>query len=513
MTSRARIIGLIGGPLIALVLFWWLPEQYTNDAGQLVTLTGAARTAAAVAIWMAIWWITEAIAVYATALIPLAVFPLTGAASIKSTAAAYGHELIYLFLGGFILALALERCGLHRRFALTALKAVGTRPTRIIAAFMFIAAFLSMWVTNTATTIMLLPVALSITKLVGDSGKQGPCKEGSGKDGAGIDDADLARRNFAVCLLLAIAYAATIGGIGTIIGTAPNVFLVSYIRTQMNVEISFAAWMQFGVPLVIVFVPVVWWLLSRVIYRVSSHPIVGADALLDRLHAELGPMSRAEKLTLTIFLLTAATWVMRPWLGNIVIGDVKPLAGLTDSGIAIIAALALFVTPGNLAEREFLMDWPTAVKLPWGLLILFGGGLSLAATLDQSGFSAFLGSQAVILSALPIFLIIVLVTAAMIFLTELTSNTATTATLVPVLYAVAVGLGLDPFLLIVPAGIAASCAFMLPVATPPNAIVFGSGLVSIPQMSRAGFWLNLVAILLIPFMAWAVIMPVLGVSF
>lgn len=497
MTSQARIIGLFCGPLAALIVFWWLPEQYVDDAGQLAALTVAARTAAAVAVWMAIWWITEAIAVYATALIPLAVFPLTGATPIKMTAAAYGHELIYLFLGGFVLALALDRCGLHRRFALTVLKAVGTRPTRIIAAFMFIAAFLSMWVTNTATTIMLLPVALSITKLIDESG---------GDDGP-------THRHFAVCLLLAIAYAATIGGIGTIIGTAPNVFLVSYIRTQMNLEISFALWMSFGVPLVIIFLPVVWWLLSRVIYPVPNRPIIGVNALLDRLHAGLGPMSRAEKLTLVIFLLTAGAWVTRPLLGRIAFGDVTPLAGLTDSGIAIIAALTLFVTPVNLAEREFLMDWPTAVKLPWGLLILFGGGLSLAATLDRSGFSVFLGSQAAILSPLPMLLIVVLVTGMMIFLTELTSNTATTATLVPVLYAVAVGLDIDPFLLIVPAGIAASCAFMLPVATPPNAIVFGSGLVSIPQMSRAGFWLNLVAILLIPFMAWAVIMPALGVSF
>lgn len=484
-------------------MFWWLPEQYINDVGQLVVLSAAARTAAAVAIWMAIWWITEAISVYATALIPLAIFPLTGATTIKETAAAYGHELIYLFLGGFVLALALERCGLHQRFALTVLRTVGTRPTRIIAAFMFIAAFLSMWVTNTATTIMLLPVALSIAKLL----------EGTGTDGAAPGGGDPGSDNFPVCLLLAIAYAATVGGIGTIIGTAPNVFLVSYIRIQMDYEISFALWMQFGVPLVAVFLPIVWWLLSRVIYRVPNRPIVGVANLLDRLHAGLGPMSRAEKLTLVVFLLTAGVWVTRPLLSRISFGGVAPLVGLTDSGIAIISALVLFVTPVHLAKREFLMDWHTAVKLPWGLLILFGGGLSLAATLDQSGFSAFLGSQAAILSALPILLIVALVTAMMIFLTELTSNTATTATLVPVLYAVAIGLGINPIQLIIPAGIAASCAFMLPVATPPNAIVFGSGQVSIPQMSRAGFWLNLVAILLIPFMAWIVIMPVLGISF
>jgi sodium-dependent dicarboxylate transporter 2/3/5 len=498
MTTRARIIGLFCGPLAALILFWWLPEQYVNDAGQAVELTTAARTAAAVATWMAVWWITEAISVYATALIPLAVFPLTGAASIRMTAAAYGHELIYLFLGGFILALALERCGLHRRFALTVLKAVGTRPTRIIAAFMFIAAFLSMWVTNTATTIMLLPVALSITKLI---------------DSAGAEKDVATKRNFPVCLLLAIAYSATIGGIGTIIGTAPNVFLVSYIRTQMDYEISFALWMMFGVPMVVVLLPVVWWMLSRVIYRISNQPIHGVDSLLNRLHGELGSLSRAEKMTFVVFLLTASAWVTRPLLGKITFGDVAPLAGLTDSGIAIIAALTLFVTPIHLGKREFLMDWTTAVKLPWGLLILFGGGLSLAATLDRSGFSVFLGSQASVLSPLPLLVIVAIVTGMVIFLTELTSNTATTATLIPVLYAVAIGLDIDPFLLIVPAGIAASCAFMLPVATPPNAIVFGSGHVTIPQMSRAGFWLNLIAILVIPLMTWAVIMPVLGVSF
>ena len=423
MTSRARIIGLFGGPLAALIVFWWLPEQYIDDAGQWVALTVAARTAAAVAVWMAVWWITEAIAVYATALIPLAIFPLTGAESIKVTASAYGHELIYLFLGGFILALALERCGLHLRFALTALKTVGTRPTRIIAAFMFIAAFLSMWVTNTATTIMLLPVALSITKLITDSDV----------NDSGAVDGDSVQQNFSVCLLLAIAYAATIGGIGTIIGTAPNVFLVSYIRTQMNQEISFALWMQFAVPLVILFLPVAWWLLSRVVFRVSNRPIAGVDTLLNKLYTKLGPMSRAEKRTLIIFLLTAGAWVTRPLLSRITVGDMTPLAGLTDSGIAIIAALALFVTPANLARREFLMDWPTAVKLPWGLLILFGGGLSLAATLDRSGFSAFLGSQAAVLSPLPLVLVVAIVTAMVIFLTELTSNTATTATLVPVL--------------------------------------------------------------------------------
>lgn len=493
MKARTSSVGLIAGPLLAGLLYLWLPEQYANEHGQLIVLTDAARATAATGLWMAIWWMTEAISIYATAMLPLAVFPLTGTATIKTTAASYGHELIFLFLGGFIIALALERCGLHRRFALRVLQFVGTRPTHIIGAFMGIAAFVSMWVTNTATTIMLLPVALSISHMVTE------------KMGRQDDD-------FPVCLLLGVAYAASIGGIGTIVGTAPNLFIVSFVQNQMGQEISFVRWMMIGVPLLLVFVPITWWLLSRVIFSISRDKIAGIDDLLSKLSAELGPLRRAEVLTLIIFVLTAAAWVCRPLLNRVSLGGVEPFAGLTDPGIAIIAALSLFVTPVDFRQREFLMDWQTAVKLPWGLLILFGGGLSLAAAVDHTGFSEFLGTRSLALAAMPTVVIVVLVTAMMIFLTELTSNTATTATLIPILYAVAMGLGINPYLLIMPAGIAASCAFMLPVATPPNAIVFGSGLVTVPQMARAGFRLNLIGIVLITILAYAVIMPVLGVT-
>jgi len=502
--NRARLIGLIAGPLIALLVYAALPDHYLDAQGQNVALGADARAAAGVAAWMAIWWMTEAIPVYATALIPLAVFPLTGAASIRTVAAAYGHELVYLFLGGFMLALALEKCGLHRRFALRVLRAVGTRPVRIVAAFMGISAIVSMWVTNTATTIMLLPVALSILQLLQESREvQG---EQAGAENATVD------RNFALCLLLGIAYAASIGGVGTIIGTAPNVFVVSYVKEIMGRDISFVRWMTFGVPLVVVFVPIAWWVLVRRVYPVAAVGISGVERLLFSMNDALGQMSRAEWRTLTIFVLTACAWVCRPLLNQIEVAGTTPLDGLSDAGIAVIAALLLFVTPADIRRGEFLMDWETAIKLPWGLLILFGGGLSLAATLDATGFSEFLGSQATALAFLPTLLIVTIVSAMMVFLTEMTSNTATTATLVPVLYAVAVGLSIDPYLLIIPACIAASCAFMLPVATPPNAIVFGSGLVSVPQMSRAGLWLNLVAILLIPLLAYAVIMPLLGLS-
>ena len=363
---------------------------------------------------------------------------------------------------------------------------------------MVIAASVSMWVTNTATTIMLLPVALSIIHLLQDSAR----------DDDGHDEQS---EHLALCLLLGIAYAASIGGIGTIIGTAPNVFLVSYAQELMGREISFVQWMQFGVPLVVAFVPIVWWVLTRRVYPITTRHIAGIDGLLSALEADVGRMSRAERLTLLIFVLTAAAWVCRPLLNGLEIAGARPLAGLSDAGIAVAAALLLFVTPVDIARGEFLMDWETAIKLPWGLLILFGGGLSLAATLDASGFSEFLGNRANVLAALPVVLIVTLVSAMMIFLTEMTSNTATTATLIPVLYAVALGIGIDPYLLIVPACVAASCAFMLPVATPPNAIVFGSGLVSVPQMSRAGFWLNIVAIALIPLLTFAIALPVLGI--
>jgi sodium-dependent dicarboxylate transporter 2/3/5 len=493
MTRRVRLAALIIGPVAGLLLLALLPESYVSTDGSRIALSGAARATAAVGLWMAIWWMTEAISIYATALLPLAAFPLLGATSIREAAVPYGHELIFLFLGGFVLALALERWGVHRRLALRVLSVVGSRPTRMVGAFMFIAAFISMWVTNTATTIMLLPVALSVLALVPEEQAQ-----------------TARRRNLCLALLLGIAYAASIGGVGTIIGTAPNVFVVSFIERQMNVEISFLTWTRFALPLVLVFLPMAWWLLVRRIFPLPSEPIAGVAELLAKLRDELGTPSRGERLVFAVFLATAAAWVTRPLLNELEIGGSRPLAGLTDPGIAVISALILFVTPVRPSQGEFLMNWETAVRLPWGLLILFGGGLSLAAALDRSGFSAYLGGLAAGLGSLPAPIVVLAVVTMMIFLTEITSNTATTATLVPVLYAVALGLGLDPFVLVIPAAIAASCAFMLPVATPPNAIVFGSGQVTLPAMTRAGLRLNLLGIILIPALVYGLALPILG---
>jgi sodium-dependent dicarboxylate transporter 2/3/5 len=502
--SSVQWVGLLLAPCLAALATLLLPEVYENTQGETVPFSQAGRVTVGVGVWMAVWWMTEAIPIYATALLPLALFPLFGAASSKAAAAPYGHELIFLFMGGFILALSMERWGLHRRIAFFALRCVGTSPNRIIGAFMVVSAGLSMWVSNTATAIMMLPVALSVIGLSqADEGERGPAP---GED-------SLAQRNFALCLLLGIAYGCSIGGIGTLIGTPPNLFLASYAASELGREISFALWMGIGLPLVLCFLPLAWLLLTRVMYPVRLRSIEGGHALTREAYASFGPMNAGERWTLAVFVVTAGLWVTRPLLSDLSIGGAKPLAGLSDSAVAILAAITLFVIPVERAKRRFVMNWETAVKLPWGLLVLFGGGLSLAAAIRQNGVGELLGSQVSALAGVPSLVLVLGVVTLMIFLTELTSNTATAASLIPIFAALAPGLGVSPLLLAVPAAIGASCAFMLPVATPPNAIVFGSGHVTIPQMSRAGLWLNLLGIVLITLLTYSVAVPMLGLSY
>jgi sodium-dependent dicarboxylate transporter 2/3/5 len=345
---------------------------------------------------------------------------------------------------------------------------------------MVVTAALSMWVSNTATAIMMLPVALSVIDLV------------ARQAGAGAHpETDPLTRNFALCLMLGIAYGASIGGVATPIGTPPNLFLLSFAREQLGRDISFARWLGVGLPLALLFLPIAWVLLTRVLYPIGLGRVEGADLLVQRELTALGPISRPERITLAVFAAASGLWITRPLL---------PVAGLGDAGIAMLAALALFVA--RVDRERAVLDWETAVKLPWGILVLFGGGLSLAAAIRSNGVGELLGAQVAGLAGAPALLVVLLVVAGIIFLTELTSNTATTATLIPILAALAPGLGLDPLLLAVPAALAASCAFMLPVATPPNAVVFGSGHVTIAEMSRAGLWLNVVGIALIPLVTW-----------
>ncbi len=527
LKTTVQWIGLIAGPLLALLLYSQLPHTYANSAGEAVAFSNAGRATMALAAWMAIWWMTEAVELYATALLPLVALPMTGASAVREAAAPYAHELIFLFMGGFLIALAMQRWGLHRRLALRALRAAGDHPAGIVACFMGVTAFFSMWVSNTATAVMMLPIALSIIGLVeqvepgsvgggagnggrGNGGASGTVNAGNGSTGNG-ESRTKTRPHFALCLLLGIAYAASIGGIGTIIGTPPNVFLASFIQSNLGQEISFVRWMGVGLPLVAVFLPLTWLMLTRVLYPVRGERIEGSSEVTERAYQELGAMSRGERAVLVVFLLAALSWITRPLLVRVQVGDLHPLAGLSDPVVAMVAALALFVVPVDVKRRVFVMNWETAVKLPWGILLLFGGGLSLAAAIRANGVGEYIGHQLAFLSGIPTLLLVMAVIALVIFLTELTSNTATTATFIPILAALSPVFDLHPYMLIVPAAIAASCAFMLPVATPPNAIIFGSGHVTIQQMIRAGFWLNLLGVVLITVLVYTVMMRMLGV--
>ena len=465
-----RWYGLIGGPLLALVIVIITPQQIITADGSALVLGLPGKITAGLATWMAVWWLTEAISIYATALLPLAVLPLSGSQGIKDTSAAYAHPLIFLFLGGFILALALERWRLHRRFALFILRIVGTEPRRLVGGFMIASATLSMWITNTATTIVMLPIALSVIAMEPDS----PHK-----------------KRFALCLLLGIAYAASVGGIGTIVGTTPNMFAVSFIENELGHSISFAQWMKIGVPLVVVFVPIIWLLMTRVLLPLPKRFNVEDDDN-SSIDTTSEAWNRGAVFTLIIFVLTALAWMTRPLLVSW-----PPLSQLSDTGIAIIAALLLFAIPENIRERRFLIDWETAIKVPWGVLIIMGGGLALAGAISQNGVAELLAYQLTAIGEVPPLVMTLMIVSLIMFLTELTSNVATTTALIPIVAAIATALGIEPLKLVIPATMAASCAFMLPVATPPNAIVFGSGMITIPAMARVGFWLNLSGVIVV----------------
>lgn len=505
--DRIRWAGLIAGPVLAALTFALLPAAGTPEAAAAHTaLTLAGRATAALMVWMATWWITEAIDIAATSLLPLAVLPLftlaehpSASAAVTSAAAPYANPFIALFLGGFMISLAMERWNLHRRVALVALRLVGSKPAAIVAGFMGVTAFMSMWVSNTATTVMMLPVAMSVIHLTH------PDETISG---------DPAKRPvFATCLVLCIAYSASIGGIGTLIGTPPNLILAGFLEEQYGITISFVRWLGVGLPLVVVFIPTVWLVMTRFVYPVAREPIAGGhEAIVAELRA-LGRPSRGETATLIIFTFTALAWITSPLLRGITIGGSTPLAGLSDSGIAIIGAMALFVVPVDVKTRTFVLDWNSAKRLPWGILILFGGGLSLADAVKNYDVADFIGVHAHALSALPAPLVVTLIAAGVILLTELTSNTATTATLLPILAGLAPSLGIHPALLLIPTTIAASCAFMMPVATPPNAIVFGSGHVTIPQMVRAGAWLVFIGLGLIVALAYGIALPLFAGMF
>jgi sodium-dependent dicarboxylate transporter 2/3/5 len=471
-------VGLVLGPVLcALVLV--LPAP----AG----MAAAAWDVTAVAALMAVWWATEAIPVPVTALIPLLLFPLLGLGSAGEAAAPYANPLIFLFLGGFMIALAMERWNLHRRIALNVVRRVGAHPLAIVAGFMAATAGLSMWVSNTATTMMMLPIAASVIAvfLAEEAESDGP-----------------QARNFATACMLGIAYAASIGGLATLVGTPPNALLAAFMSQSHGLDIGFAAWMGVGLPVTLALLPLAWLVLTRVVYPFDLPHAREAAGVVDRAHAEMGQISRPELRVAAVFALVAGLWIFRPLLSGL-----PGLGGLTDPGIAILGGVLLFLIPSG-AGSGFLLDWEWAKKLPWGVLILFGGGLSLAAAASRTGLAQWIGDSLAGLGAWPLLGLAAVVTVVVILLTELTSNTATTAAFLPVVASIAVATGADPLMLAAPAALAASCAFMLPVATPPNAIVFASGHVTIPQMVRAGAVLNLVAAAAISLLPW-LLLPVI----
>jgi sodium-dependent dicarboxylate transporter 2/3/5 len=468
-----QIVGRILGPLVFALMLLSSEEQ--------TAMSPLAWRTAAVALWMAIWWATEAIPVAVTAFLPIIVFDPLGISSVRDAAAPYAHPIIYLFLGGFIMALAMERWNLHRRISLAILDRTGTDGRRLIGGFMLVCALLSMWMTNTATTMMLLPITLSVIAVIRDNV-------------TGIDDKS--RSNFQIAMLLGLAYSASIGGLATLIGTPPNALLIAFLAEQYQIEISFARWMAVGVPVSLIMLPIAWYGLTRYLYPVNIPASEAVTAHMRELREELGPMTTAEKRVAIIFCSVVFLWMFRrvltEWLG---------LTGVTDTGIVMAAAVLFFMMPSGDKKQMTLMSWQDASRLPWGVLILFGGGLSLAAAVSSSGLALWLGESLAPLNAWGTAVLVIAAVAMVIFLTELTSNLATTATLLPVMGAIAVQAGVPPLVLTVPITIAASCAFMLPVATPPNAIVFSTGTISIPQMAKAGVFLNIIGIIIVTIIA------------
>ena len=503
--ATVRRIGLFGGPLLGLLCYYLLPPHYSTGPGEWVEFSQAGRTTLGMMVWMATWWLTEAVDIEVTALLPVVAFPLLGIAPLTKVLPPYAADVIFLFMGGFIIGLAIERWGLDRRIAFFTLRLVGARPGAIIGGFMVVTAFLSMWVSNTATAAMMVPIALSVIDLVLRS------RTGTGlKESGGIPQDRIPERNFATGLLLCVAYAASIGGIATIIGSPPNGIAVRYIQQTFQKEVSFFDWLLVGGPFTLIFLPIAWLMVTRVLFRCDMGEIAGGRQHFDEEYRKLGPLTRGEKVVLAVFSVTACFWIFSPLLKPMVIADMKPLAGLSDAGIAMLAAMALFLIPVDRAKGVRAMDWDTAVKLPWGVLMLFGGGLTLAASIEANGVSEFIGNSSSGLAGLHPLLLLLAITTMTVFLSELTSNTAQVATMVPVLAAMAPVLGMNPYVLILACTLGASSAYMMPVGTPPNAIVFGTGLVRMPQMMKAGFWLNLAGILVIVALSWLFIAPLLG---
>ena len=459
-------IGLSVGPILFLI-FYNLP---------FTIISSEADNVIAVALWMISWWITEAVSISVTALIPLTIFPLLGIMDMKSVAANYGSPIVFLFFGGFIMALALEKVGLHKRIALNIVRLTGTSSNKVVLGFMIATAFLSMWISNTATTVVMLPIALSVINLLIN-------------DEDGFTSGD---KNFALSMMLGIAYAANVGGIATIIGTPPNTVLVGFMEQEYGTQISFLNWMLMGVPFSIFMIAVVYLLLVKLIYPNRLNQLYDSKNIIEEELAKLGPVQKQERRVMVIFAVTIFLWITRVYLN-----ELFPFIHLSDAGISMLSALALFSIPFQFNTGTFTLKWEDTTKLPWGILILFGGGLALANGLSSAGVITFIGELVSENDALNAFIVGSLLIMIMLFMTELMSNVALVAIFASVISGIALGLDHEILYMLIPVAMASSCAFMLPMATPPNAIVFASGYIKVHEMAKAGVLLNITAVIIL----------------
>lgn len=463
-------LGLIIGPLLFLIILFLTPFEGLSEQGHAVLAT---------TIWIAVWWVTEAIPIAATALLPIVLFPLTGGMNLASTTASFGHKYVFLYLGGFLIAIGIEKWNLHRRIALTIIAFIGSDTRKIILGFMIATAFLSMWISNTATSVMMLPIGLAIIKQL--------------KDNPDTDEDE--NLIFGKALMLGIAYSASIGGIATLIGTPPNLVLAGIIESTYGYEITFLEWFQFGLPVALLLLIFCWYYLTRIAYKFKQVDFPGGLKEIQRLKSNLGIISKEERRVGFVFILAALCWISRSFI-------LQPLfPGIDDTIIAILFGITLFIIPSK-NNKEPLLNWKDTLNLPWGIILLFGGGMALAKAFDESGLALWLGNLMTEFGGFPFFILLLLLITAVNFLTEITSNLATTAMLLPVLAPLALEVGVHPFGLMVGAAVAASCAYMLPVATPPNAVVFGSGYLRIPDMVSKGIVLNLFSIFVISIMVY-----------
>ena len=476
MEISKKKIGLVLGPvLFALVMLFFDPENLNPDAKSILAST----------IWIAIWWITECVPISVTALLPIVLFPLTGGLDIKSTTASYGHNLVFLFVGGFIIALAIEKWNLHKRVALSIIKFTGTKKSRIILGFMIATAVLSMFISNTATTIMILPVGMAIISKVSESNNS------------------YENINFGKSLMIAIAYSASIGGMATLIGTPPNMIFAGVVKESYGIEIGMLEWSKFGLPVSLFLLIICWIYLTKVAFSFEDKNQISGKQEINNQLKKLGKFSNEELKVSVVFGLTAFSWIFRKQL-------VKIIPFLDDTIIAISFAIVLFIIPDK--KNKPLLNWEDTIKLPWGILLLFGGGMAIASAFGKSGLAFWIANLLSTMNGVSLFLLILIIVVSINLLTELTSNMATTAMLLPVLVTMAMAINVHPYFLLVSATLAASCAFMLPVATPPNAIVFGSGLLKIEDMFKKGIWMNLFSVIVISLIVYYILPYVFDLS-